>query len=86
MFHSSKVEFVRSFFGGNIYLKKSFRLFLTFTERWAKTPANNYSGRIDGYWVYNSSQSFNPVSIMQGYFYLQGRQVRPLLHLNFQIF
>ena len=31
-FHSSKVEFVRSFFGGNICLKKSFRLFLTFRE------------------------------------------------------
>ena len=35
-FHSSKVslskvEFVRSFFGGNVYLKKSFRLFMTFT-------------------------------------------------------
>ena len=29
-FHSSKVEFVRSFFGGNVYLKISFRLFLTF--------------------------------------------------------
>jgi hypothetical protein len=29
-FHSSKVEFVRSFFGGNVYLKKSFRHFLTF--------------------------------------------------------
>ena len=29
-FHSSKVEFVLSFFGGNVYLKKSFRLFLTF--------------------------------------------------------
>ena len=29
-FHSRKVEIVRSFFGGNIYLKKSFWLFLTF--------------------------------------------------------
>ena len=29
-FHSSRVEFVRSFFGGNVYLKKSFQLFLTF--------------------------------------------------------
>ena len=31
-FHSSKVEFIRSFFGGNVYLKKSFRLFLTFSK------------------------------------------------------
>ena len=30
-FQSSKVEFVHSFFGGNIGLEKSFRLFLTFT-------------------------------------------------------
>ena len=29
-FHSSKVKFVRLFFGGNVCLKKSFRLFLTF--------------------------------------------------------
>jgi hypothetical protein len=29
--HSSKVEFVRSFFGGNVRLRKSFRLCLTFT-------------------------------------------------------
>ena len=29
-FHSSKVEFVRSFFGGNVGSKKPFRLFLTF--------------------------------------------------------
>ena len=29
-FHSSKVEFVGSFHGGNVSLKKSFRLFLTF--------------------------------------------------------
>ena len=29
-FHSIKVEFVSSFFGGNIFLKKSFWLFLTF--------------------------------------------------------
>ena len=28
--HSSKVEFVRSFFGRNVVLKKSFRLCLTF--------------------------------------------------------
>ena len=32
-FHSNKVEFVRSFFRGNIYLKKSFRLFPTFSCR-----------------------------------------------------
>ena len=31
--HSSKVEFVRSFFGGNVGLRKSFRLCLTFTAR-----------------------------------------------------
>ena len=31
-FHSSKVEFLHSFFGGNVYLKKSFRLFLTFSR------------------------------------------------------
>ena len=30
-FHSSKVEFVCSFFGGNVGLKKSFRLCLTFS-------------------------------------------------------
>ena len=30
-FHSSKVEFVFSFFGGNVGLKKSFRLCLTFS-------------------------------------------------------
>ena len=30
-FHSSKIEFIRLFFGGNVYLKNSFRLFLTFT-------------------------------------------------------
>ena len=30
-FHSSKVEFVRLFFGGNVDLKKSFRFFLTFS-------------------------------------------------------
>ena len=29
---SRKVEFVRLFFWGNVYLKKSFRLFLTFTH------------------------------------------------------
>ena len=29
--HSSKIEFVRSFYGGNVSLKKSFRLFLTFS-------------------------------------------------------
>ena len=34
-FHSSKVEFVRSFFGGNVGLKKSFRLCLTFSS-WQK--------------------------------------------------
>ena len=48
-FHSSKVEFVCSFFGGNVYLKKSFRLFLTFSRvnifsslklcRWANIKA-----------------------------------------------
>ena len=32
-FHSSKVEFICSFFGGNLYLKKSFRFFLTFSYR-----------------------------------------------------
>ena len=31
-FHSSKVEFVCSFFGGNVGLKKSFRLCLTFSH------------------------------------------------------
>ena len=31
-FHSSKVEFVCSFFGGNIYFKKSFQLFLTIID------------------------------------------------------
>ena len=31
-FHSSKVEFVRSFFGRNVGLKKSFRLCLTFSK------------------------------------------------------
>ena len=31
-FHSSKVEFVRLFFGGNVSLKKSFWLFLTFSD------------------------------------------------------
>ena len=30
-FHSSKVKLFRLFFGGNVYLKKSFRLFLTFS-------------------------------------------------------
>ena len=30
-FYSSKVEFVRLFFGGNVGLKNSFRLFLTFS-------------------------------------------------------
>ena len=30
--HSSKIEFVCSFFGGNVGLKKSFRLFLTFSK------------------------------------------------------
>ena len=30
--HSSKIEFVRSFFGGNIGLKKSFRFLLTFKK------------------------------------------------------
>ena len=30
-FHSSKVEFLHSFFGGNVGMKKSFRLCLTFT-------------------------------------------------------
>ena len=34
-FHSSKVEFVRLFFGGNVYLKKSFQIFLTF-KNWRK--------------------------------------------------
>ena len=29
--HSSKIEFIRSFFGGNVSLKKSFRFCLTFT-------------------------------------------------------
>ena len=28
--HSSKIEFIRSFFGGNVGLKKSFRFCLTF--------------------------------------------------------
>ena len=31
-FHSNKVEFVRSIFGGNVGLKKSFQLFLTFSR------------------------------------------------------
>ena len=31
-YHSSKVEFVRSFFGGNVILKKSFLICLTFTQ------------------------------------------------------
>ena len=32
-FHSSKVEFIRMFFGGNVVgLKKSFRLCLTFSK------------------------------------------------------
>ena len=31
-FHSSKVEFVCSFFGGNVCLKKSFQLCLTFSR------------------------------------------------------
>ena len=31
-FHSSKVEFICLFFGWNVYLKKSFRLFLTFNK------------------------------------------------------
>ena len=31
-FHSSKVEFVRSFFGGNVGLKKLFRICLTFQD------------------------------------------------------
>ena len=30
-YHSSKIEFVRQFFGRNVCLKKSFRLCLTFT-------------------------------------------------------
>ena len=32
MFHSSKVEFIPSFFGGDVSLKKSFHLCLTFSE------------------------------------------------------
>ena len=39
-FHSCKVEFVRTFFGGNIGLKKSFWLFLTFlihSKGWAES-------------------------------------------------
>ena len=35
-YHSSKVEFVRSFFGRNVGLKKSFRLCLTFSDLLAK--------------------------------------------------
>ena len=31
--HSSKIEFVCSFFGGNVGLKKSFRFCLTFNTR-----------------------------------------------------
>ena len=31
--HSSKVEFICSYFGGNVYLKKSFQLFLTFSNQ-----------------------------------------------------
>ena len=31
-FQCSKVEFISSFSGGNIYLKESFRLFLTFSK------------------------------------------------------
>ena len=30
---NSNVDFVRSFFGGNVSLKKSFRLFLTFSKK-----------------------------------------------------
>ena len=37
-FHSSKIEFVHSFFGGNVGLKKSFRLCVTFS--WPKTSPN----------------------------------------------
>ena len=40
-FQSSKVVFVCLFFGGNIYLKKSFRLFLTFSSH-LKTAVNIY--------------------------------------------
>ena len=32
-FHNSKLEFVHLFFGGNVGLKKSFRLCLTFSDR-----------------------------------------------------
>ena len=38
-FHSSKVKFVCSFFGGNVYLNKSFRLFLTFSKH---SPRNDF--------------------------------------------
>ena len=42
-FHSSKVEFVHSFFGGNIYLKNYFRLFLTFSNNTNPESQNFFS-------------------------------------------
>jgi hypothetical protein len=44
-FHSRRVEFVRSFFGGNVCLKKLFRLFLTFSRKlFLKFPNNSKFG------------------------------------------
>ena len=40
--HSSKVEFVHSFFGGNVGLKKSFRLCLTFSAYSHFGPSNSH--------------------------------------------
>ena len=52
-FQSSKEEFVCSFFGGNIYLKKSFWLFLTFT---------NFSKTFSSQWWMSSDLHLKPRS------------------------
>ena len=42
--HSSKNEFIHSFFGENVGLKKSFRFCLTFTDKLLKTPWKQRNG------------------------------------------
>ena len=46
MYHSSKVEFIRSIFGRIVGLKKSFQLCLTFRDLQIPTPILIYATKV----------------------------------------
>ena len=86
-YHSSKVEFVRSFFGKNVDLKKSFRLCLTFIrvityEKVIRASEDSTCGSLISLQKKNLSVSTN----YQQFYYEEKNISHPIFWMNSEKF